>query len=265
VRLALLTLESLASAEAVHAFVAADPGRIALVGISDPHRPAMGGTAGQIARHLRRSGPGFLPYLAVNFSLPGLLRRRGRLSDLCRAHRIPMRWVRDVNGADTAAAIRDSGAELILCFHFDQILSPQTLALTPLGGVNVHPSLLPRHRGPIPTFHALQDGATGVSVHVLAPRIDAGAVLAQQAVALPPGISAGEAARRLHLAALPLLEEALARLPAPAGEPAPLLPYCPFPDRAALRRARSRGVRLTRLADAWRALRAPAGGWQRHG
>ncbi|WP_160120367.1 formyltransferase family protein [Rhodovarius lipocyclicus] len=260
-RLALFTLESLANAEAVHDFVAANPGRIALLGVSDPHRPAMGGMVGQMLRHVRRSGLGFLPYLAVNFALPGLLRRRNRLSDLCRRHGIPVHRVRDVNGAETAAAIRASGAELILCFHFDQILTAETLALPPLGGVNVHPSLLPRHRGPIPTFHALLEGATGVSVHVMAPRIDAGAVLAQRAVPLPPGTSASGAARALHLAALPLLEDALARLPAPPGPAPGLLPYCPFPDRAALRQARAAGVRLVRTRDAWQALRAPAGGW----
>lgn len=95
----LFTLESLANAEAVHEFVAANPGRIALLGVSDPHRPAMGGMVGQMLRHVRRSGLGFLPYLAVNFALPGLLRRRNRLSDLCRRHGIPVHRVRDVNGA----------------------------------------------------------------------------------------------------------------------------------------------------------------------
>jgi methionyl-tRNA formyltransferase len=79
--------------------------------------------------------------------------------------------------------------DVVLSFHFDQIFTLDTLALAPLGGVNIHPSLLPRHRGPIPAFWALQEGpgATGISIHRIAARIDTGDVLAQRAHALPPG------------------------------------------------------------------------------
>ena len=248
-RIALFTLESLASSEAVLRFVARDPSRIVLLGHSTPDRMA------QLRRRLAQSGPRILPYLAVNFSVVGAWRRRGRLADLCRAHAIPALPIRDVN--QTHAAIHAARPDLILTFHFDQILQPETLALAPLGGINVHPSLLPRHRGPIPTFHALAEGGTGVSVHVLAPRIDAGGILVQQAVTLPPDCSVGSAARLLHLAALPLVEAALAMLPA-SPSPPPLLPYRPFPDAATLRRS---AVPLVRSAD-WRAaLFAPAGGW----
>ena len=260
-RIALFTLESLAAAEAVHAFVARDPARIAFIGLSDPYRPAMGGMFGQMRRHVARSGLRFLPYLAVNFTLPGLLRRHERLSDLARAHNIAWQRVRDVNGAETAAALDAARPDVILSFHFDQIFTAETLAIAPLGGLNVHPSLLPRHRGPIPTLYALAEGASGVSIHTIEPRIDAGGVLAQRAVALPPGLSVGGAARALHLAALPLLEEALALLPA-SPEPAPLLPYCPVPDGPTLARLRAQGVRLVTAEDGKASLFAPAGGWR---
>ena len=71
----------------------------------------------------------------------------------------------------------------------------------------------------------------------LAPRIDAGGILGQCAVALPPGLTASAAARALHLAGLPLLDEVLAALAAGTAQeqPAPLLPYCPFPPPALLR------------------------------
>lgn len=248
-RIALFTLESLASSEAVLRFCEADPGRIVLIGHSAPDRVA------QTRARLAQSGPRILPYLAANFGLVGAARRRGRLSDLARAHGIPALPMRDVNAM--APAILAARPDVILSFHFDQIFTAATLALAPWGGINVHPSLLPRHRGPIPTFYALAEGATGVSVHVLAPRIDAGGMLAQAAVPLPPGLSVGGAARALHLAALPLVEQALAMLPA-APAPAPLLPYCPWPSAATLRRL---AIPLVRAAD-WRAaLFAPAGGW----
>lgn len=258
-RIALLTLESLVSAVAVRRFVQADPGRIALVGLSDPFRPNAGGALGQFARRLRSSGPAIVPYLAANFTLPRLAPRgpelaRIPMAALCARLGVPAVSVADVNGGSFRAALRDSGAELIVTFHFDQILSAGTLAAAPLGGVNVHPSLLPRHRGPTPTIHALLDPepAFGVTVHRLETRIDAGAVLAQQAVPLPPGVTALSAARELHLAAPPILEQVLAagasELTRPAEPPA-VLPYQGFPTRAELQRLQELGRKAADRRD----------------
>lgn len=226
-------------------------GRLVLLGLSDPMRPAMGGAFGQVRRHLGRSGPRMLPYLALGFGVPG---RRGRFRAVARAAGAPVVVVADVNGAAMRAALAEARPDLIVTLHFDQILAPETLALARLGGVNLHPSLLPRHRGPIPAFWTLAEdpGAAGVSLHRLAHRIDAGALLAQRRVALPAGLSATEAARRLHLAGVPLLSDLVARLDAgdaPAGQDLPLLPYRGFPDAVALREAAARGVRLVRAAD----------------
>ncbi|HEY8612551.1 MAG TPA: formyltransferase family protein [Roseomonas sp.] len=205
-----------------------------------------------------------LGYLAVNMSLPriaaALSPGPGPLARLCRDGHIPEVVVEDVNGPAFHAALRAAGAELIVTFHFDQILSAETLALTPMGGINIHPGLLPRHRGPIPTFWAgmESDRAFGVTVHRLVPRIDAGAVLAQRAVSLPLRTTASAAARLLHRAAVPLAGEVVARLAtgAQAERTVEPLPYCPFPSRAALREARRQGVRLVGPGDLWAALRA---------
>jgi methionyl-tRNA formyltransferase len=108
------------------------------------------------------------------------------------------------------------------------------------------------HRGPIPTFYALLESPPkfGVTVHRLVARIDAGAILAQEAVSLPPNMSVIGAAYYLHHKGTALLERVLASNP--FGEPqqkSDLLPYCPFPDKSGLRGARRRGVRLSRLGD----------------
>jgi len=259
-RLALFTLESAASAEAVLRFAEAHAGSLVLVGHSPPlaaHRATW--------RALRRGGAGMLPYLLVNHALPqlgALARPRPRLSGLCAAHGIPMLRLADAHGMQRA--LSESGADLLVTFHLDRILDAATLAVPPRGGINVHPSLLPRHRGPIPAFHGLAEGATGVSVHALLPRIDAGGVWAQRAVGLPPGTSASAAARLLHLAALPLLEEALARIAAGQAPPAPpeALAYRGWPDRAA---RRNTGVALIGRGDVAAAWAAPVGGWRASG
>jgi folate-dependent phosphoribosylglycinamide formyltransferase PurN len=274
-RIALFTLDSALSAEAVLALARARIGEIVLVGRSDPYRAAAGGMAGQLRAHWRRSGWRMVAFLLLGYGLPQALGRLrgwlggGALTRLARAHGIPLLEVSDVNGAATLAALRAARPDLILSFHFDQIFGEAALATAPLGGLNLHPSLLPRHRGPLPSFWALLEQprpgappATGVTLHRLAARIDAGAVLAQQPVPLPAGLSAAAAARRLHLQGValagPVLDALASGQPLPEHRPEPL-PYCPFPPAALLRAAARRGVRLAGWADLPAALSAPTG------
>lgn len=279
-RLALFVLEALPNARAVRRFVADRAKTIAFVGLSNAGRPATGGPVGQVRRHLARSGPGILPYLAVNFGLPDLLRplappiqrlagtdgvpEATPLAPLCRRLGIPTLTVDDVNGRAVAEAFRAHAPDLVVTFHFDQILSTETLLRAPLGGLNVHPSLLPRHRGPVPTIHALAEGegAFGVSVHRLAPAIDAGALLAQEAASLPADVTATRAALLLHARGRVLLEGVLDEIArqgrVPEGRRGPVLPYRGFPDRALLARLRRQGGRLTDARDLRTALRLSA-------
>ena len=268
-RIALLTFESLASAEAVRRFAADHAGGIALVALSDPLRTRPWAEARRTLGLLRRSGPRLLPYLAGNFVLPRLAPRRAvappertPLARLCRQLGLPCVSVPDCNAPAFHARLADSGAELIVTFHFDQILSPAAIAAVPRGGINVHPGLLPAQRGPVPTIHALLEPAPrfAVTLHRLVPRIDAGPILAQQSLVLPPQTTALAAARLLHLAALPLLADTLARLAAGTAEERAVLPlpYCGFPAAAELRRLAAAGRRLADRDDLRRALRLPA-------
>lgn len=250
-RVALLTLPSVMSDAASLAFAHELGPRLVLLGVSDPMRANAGGAIGQLRRHVARSGPRILPYVMLGFGVPGR-RRAFRRAAAAAGARFAV--VRDVNGPDFLDTLRAAAPDLIVTLHFDQILAPHSIGAARLGGINLHPSLLPDHRGPVPAFWALSDGAGafGCSVHRLAARIDAGALLAQGQVMLRPGLSALDAARRLHLAGLPLLRETLAAIEAtgmPDGTVLPLLPYRGFPDRAALRDAARRGLHLVRPRD----------------
>jgi methionyl-tRNA formyltransferase len=259
-RIALFTLESLSNMVALRQFIEAQGHQIVLLGLSDPYRKSVGGAIGQTIRHWRRSGVRFLPYLALNFSLPalsGAVRRR-TLRHLARRLSIPTATITDVNDSTTLALLRESGAELIVSFHFDQIFTAETLAAVPQGGVNVHPSLLPKHRGPVPTLYALLETPplTGVTVHRLVRQIDAGMILAQAKVSLPADATVISASAALHEAALPLLEKVIQQLEDGAAvetAPAPGA-YCPFPSRDLLRRAARVGVKLTNLRDLQRSI-----------
>jgi methionyl-tRNA formyltransferase len=263
-RIALLTLEALASAEPVRSLVARYPERIALVALSDPYRPQQGGMMGQAVRLLRRAGPRFLPYMIANFSLPrmaGLLPNRTKMAVMCAKLGIPAEVVRDMNSAAFHRTLRASGADILLTFHCDQILTQATIACLPGGAINVHAGLLPDHRGPVPTIHALLDPVPrfGVTLHRLVPRIDAGAILAQRAIELPPGVSALEAAMLLHAQAVPMLIGVLDAIAAGTArdrevEPSP---YCPFPTPAQLRKLADMGRSAASWRDIARALRTP--------
>jgi methionyl-tRNA formyltransferase len=69
---------------------------------------------------------------------------------------------------------------------YGRIFPEEFLSLFPRGGLNVHPSLLPRHRGPSPIPAAILagDGETGVSVQRLAARMDSGDILAARRIPL---------------------------------------------------------------------------------
>jgi len=256
-RIALLTLPSVISDAASLAAMRLLGPRLVLLGLSDPMRPAAGGVLGQLRRRIGQSGPRILPYLALGYGLPG---RAGRLRHTAAAIGAPSAAVADVNGAAFRDMLAAARPDLIVTLHFDQILADETLALAPKGGVNLHPSLLPAHRGPIPAFWALAEGGAGagVSLHRMVARIDAGTVLAQRRVALPPGISALAAARLLHLEGVGLLASLVAGgLPetdAPAAAPRP---YCGFPDAMTLRAS---GVTLVAWRDWGLALGAAGRG-----
>jgi hypothetical protein len=267
-RVALLTLEALASAAPVRRFIAQNPDRIAMVALSDPYRPQAGGFAGQAIKLIRRSGPRIIPYLLANFVLPHLGRLfvhnpqdpgQKLIAALCRDLNIPLSTESDMNGAGFHARLRASGADVLVTFHCDQILTAETINSLDHGGINVHCGLLPDHRGPVPTIHALLESPPrfGITVHRLVPKIDAGGILAQAPIALPEGTSALTAARLLHEAALPLLDELLADA-APWRETlVPQKPYCPFPTMAQMSELARLGHCAADWADVIQALKTP--------
>lgn len=261
-RIALLTLDSLVNAPAVRDFLMVHRDEVVLVGLSNPYRPNMGGMFGQLLRRLKRSGIWILPYLIANFSLPEVISDLHldqllprlfyqSLPRLCRSLGIRTVLIDDVNGDIFAKQLRDAGADLIVTFHFDQILSAEAISLCEQGGLNVHPSLLPLYRGPLPTFYALLDARPrlGVSVHRLVARIDAGAVLVQEEVDLPKGISATAASFFLHQRGRILLQRILAGGNFDDGKDVEPTPYLSFPTGQEVGAARARGTHLVKIKD----------------
>src|SRR5574344_536289 len=76
--------------------------------------------------------------------------------------------------------------DLLICFAYGHIFGPKFLALFPLGGINLHPSLLPKYRGCTPVNAAILncDSETGLSVQKMALAADEGDLLVQQTIPL---------------------------------------------------------------------------------
>ncbi|MEZ4594714.1 MAG: formyltransferase family protein [Chloroflexota bacterium] len=119
---------------------------------------------------------------------------------LAAAHNLPAFAVRQLAAPETIAALAALKPDLICVSCFPHRLPPAILNLPRLGCLNVHPSLLPRFRGPVPLFWALRAGVaeTGVTVHFMDEDFDTGDVVAQRPFPLPTGITHAEL--EIHLA-----------------------------------------------------------------
>jgi methionyl-tRNA formyltransferase len=76
--------------------------------------------------------------------------------------------------------------DVCVSLGFPWKLTAEMIAVPRLGVVNSHPSLLPRHRGPVPVSWAIRNGETeiGMTFHRMDPELDTGAILAQEAIPL---------------------------------------------------------------------------------
>src|SRR5579871_970836 len=104
-----------------------------------------------------------------------------------------------MNTTEAVAQLRALQPDLLVVAAYGQILSKDVLAVPPLGGINVHASLLPKFRGAAPVAWAIYHGETqtGVSIIKMSVYLDAGDILAQEALDIGPEETAGELELRL--------------------------------------------------------------------
>ena len=88
--------------------------------------------------------------------------------------------------AEARKAVSELKPDLLVTFAFGRIFGPKFMALFPLGGINVHPSLLPKYRGASPIQETIlrRDSETGVSIQWITEEVDTGNILAQERIPL---------------------------------------------------------------------------------
>jgi methionyl-tRNA formyltransferase len=111
--------------------------------------------------------------------------------DLARERKIPVWKVRQLSNPETIKVLTVYQPDMILVACFSKRIPREILDIPRLGCLNVHPSLLPENRGPEPLFWTFRDGKerTGVTIHLMDEGLDSGAIVAQEAIEIPDGIS----------------------------------------------------------------------------
>ena len=112
---------------------------------------------------------------------------------------LPILEAKSLKQEETIAAIRAAQPDLLVVAAYGGFLPAALLHLCPFPPLNVHPSLLPRHRGPAPVSWSIVQGdkQVGVSIIFLEKEMDAGPILRQRAWDYQEPASAGEWEARL--------------------------------------------------------------------
>jgi methionyl-tRNA formyltransferase len=112
---------------------------------------------------------------------------------------LPVWQPETVNSDEAVAELRGLHPDLLVVCDYGEILKPPVLSVSPLGGVNLHGSLLPKYRGAAPVQWAVLNGdaETGNTVIQMTPGLDAGPCLGVDRVTIDPDETAGELEARL--------------------------------------------------------------------
>ena len=115
---------------------------------------------------------------------------------------------------ESVEELRALAPDLCVTAAFGQILSQELLDIPRLGNINVHASLLPKHRGSAPIAWGILQGdkQAGITTMMMDAGIDTGDMLLQRAVDILPGETAGELTERLSHVGGELLLETLKAL-----------------------------------------------------
>ena len=223
-------------------------------------QPGNHSRAAEGIRLLRRWGPRYFGYKSLVNVMPLLLRHAGKraitLESICSRRDIPVGRSGDVNDPEARERIAGFRPDVFVSFSCPYRLERELLAVPRIGALNVHSSLLPAYAGLATYVHCLvnDEPYTGVTVHEMVERFDAGRIVGQRKVDIRPGMSVFQLFKDQCLQGSELLEEALDQIAAVgdlSGKPQDLAARTYFgePTRTDIRRLRRNGFELATWAD----------------
>ncbi|MFT8908463.1 MAG: methionyl-tRNA formyltransferase [Lentilactobacillus diolivorans] len=127
---------------------------------------------------------------------------------------IPVLQPEKLSGSDELQQVIDLHADLIITAAFGQFLPTRMLQSVKVAAVNVHGSLLPKYRGGAPVQYAIMNGdqETGISLIYMVKKMDAGDILAQQAIPITKNDDTESMFAKLSIVGRNLLLDTLPKL-----------------------------------------------------
>ena len=155
--------------------------------------------------------------LVAVYTPPDRRRGRGRIMEpspvKARAQEleIPVCQPSTLRNPDAIGELSELNPEIIVVVAYGRLLPAEVLEIPRFGCLNLHPSLLPRHRGPSPVPGAILNGddTTGVTLMLLDEGMDSGPIIAQRARSIGPGDDAESLTTELFKDGADLLDATL--------------------------------------------------------
>jgi methionyl-tRNA formyltransferase len=126
---------------------------------------------------------------------------------------LPVYQPKSFRDGDVQTELAGLEPDVIMVAAYAQILLPAVLSLPRFGCLNIHPSLLPRHRGAAPVAATILNGDTwaGTTIMLMDEGLDTGPVLAQARVLVRDDDTTGSLAARLSIVSAALVVDVLPR------------------------------------------------------
>ena len=108
------------------------------------------------------------------------------IEEIAKEYDLPIIKTKNINSAETIKKIKTLKPDIGIMADFGQIIRKEILDIPKYGIVNIHPSLLPKHRGPSPIQQTILSGDkfSGVSLILTGEKMDAGQIISQARVKL---------------------------------------------------------------------------------
>ena len=141
----------------------------------------------------------------------GLSVRLSRIKELAAARAVEVFQPPKVRAPEAVAHIAALAPDLLVVMAYGQILPQSLLDVPRLGALNLHASLLPRHRGAAPVHAAILagDGVTGITSMWMDAGLDTGDMLLRREIVIAPDETAGSLHDRLAALAPEVLQESI--------------------------------------------------------
>jgi methionyl-tRNA formyltransferase len=140
----------------------------------------------------------------------------GSVPGLCKELGIPCVCPKNPNQFGWVEKIKSSRPDIVFSFYYRYMIKPEILAIPPLGAYNLHGSYLPTYRGRCPVNWVILNGEheTGVTLHEMVEKPDAGAIVTQKKVEILHEDTAHTLFKKLEEASGGMLKEILPRMKA---------------------------------------------------